>query len=391
MRPLEGIKVLDLSRLAPGPYGTMILADLGADVLEIEPLDWSLPSFLGVEGKSDLLAYHPFERNKRSMCLNLKAEQGRNIFYKLVKNAEVVVEGFRPGVVKRLGVDYETLKGFNPSIIYCSLSGYGQDGSYNMLPGHDLQYLAMGGMLSLIGERGGRPVIPNNFLGDYAGGGLQAAIAILAALVAKDRTGKGQYLDVAMMDGVVLLLAMEASIYFMTGTVPERGDSARMGSAPYYNVYETKDGKYITIGCIEPHFWENLCRALERDDFIPYQHDEGKKKAEIFTALREIFRTRTRDEWFAFLSQKDVCVAPVNTVEEALANPQIIHRGMIDEVNHPQAGVIKQVVTPPKLFGTQDEVIKLHSRPGEHTFDILTELGYHEHDIEELRQAGIVN
>jgi alpha-methylacyl-CoA racemase len=307
MLALEGIKVLDLSRLAPGPYCTMILADLGADVLKIEPPGAGIPFFAppGVE-EANWYAYNAHDRNKRSMVLNLRAEEGRQIFHKLAESTDVIVEGFRPGTAKRLGLDYETLKGRDLRIIYCSLSGFGQDGPYSHLAGHDPNYVAISGALSLIGPKDKAPSLPPNLLADFAAGGLQAALAILAALIVRERTGVGQYLDVAMLDGIMSLLASELSQYFVSGQVPKRGETWNTGAEPWGSIYETKDGGYITVAAGEPHFWQNLCQALGCDDLIPYHEPIGEKKAEVFRRFKEAFLLKTRDEWFEVLARADV-------------------------------------------------------------------------------------
>ena len=290
--PLEGIKILDLSRHIPGPYCTLILGDLGAEVLRVEsfePVGFHFAEIKGEKSPAYYAARNPFERNKKSIMLNLKAEEARQIFYKLVEKSDVILEGFRPGVVKRLGIDYETISKLNPRIIYCSLSGYGQDGPYSALPGHDPNQIAIGGALSLIGPRDGSPEFPSNLLADYAGGGLQAAIGILAALLARQKTGEGQYLDVAMLDGVVSLLILEAFQYFTTSKVPRRGATLTTGLYPFYQVYQTKDAGYITVDAFEPHFWRNLCKALGCEEFIPYQFDTGDKREEMYNYFSEIF------------------------------------------------------------------------------------------------------
>ncbi len=392
--PLEGIRILDLSRLAPGPYCTMILGDLGADVIKIEDARESglgvMSLVYGDVSEEKIAAYDAHGRNKRSIALNLRFDESKKIFYKLCENVDVVVEGFRPGVVKRLGVDYETVKGINPRIIYCSLSGYGQDGPYEALAGHDINYISIAGAQGIIGQRGGPPTIPSNLLGDFAGGGMHAAIGILAALMARERTGRGQLVDIAMTDGVVSLLAAEASTYFLTGKVPRPGQTMTLGAAPYYNMYETKDGKYIAIGCLEPRFYENLCRALGREDFITHQEADEEKQKEIFSAFREIFLTRTRDEWFDLLRQTDICVAPVYSLDEAFSDPQVVHRNMVVEIDHPTQGKVRQVGISIKLSETPGAIRSPAPLRGQDTEEILGDLGYTTESISELRKAGAI-
>ncbi len=247
MMPLEDLKILDLSRLAPGPFCTMLLADLGADVIVVEPPPASRAALaMGALARSGdeerAAAYNVMGRNKRSVILNLRDDDARKAFHRLDATADVVLEGFRPGVIGRLGVDYATISKINPRIVYCSLSGYGQTGPYRDLVGHDINYISIGGALGMIGWPGQPPAIPLNVIADFAGGGLHAAFAILAALLARERTGRGQYVDIAMSDGVLYLLASVVGGYFGTGSAPGRGDTVLNGSVPHYNVYQCKDG-----------------------------------------------------------------------------------------------------------------------------------------------------
>jgi crotonobetainyl-CoA:carnitine CoA-transferase CaiB-like acyl-CoA transferase len=392
---LEGIKVLDLSRLAPGPFCSMLLGDLGADVLLVEAPPEQLPSGGAAprpaEGAVSTRgpAYNPLGRNKRSIVINLRTEEGREVFYRLAREADVVLEGFRPGVVKRLGVDYETISALNPRIVYCSLSGYGQSGPYNQLVGHDINYISVGGALGMIGWPDTPPAIPMNLLADFAGGGLHAAFAILAALIARDRTGRGQYVDIAMSDGVLYLLASATGGYFASGNIPLRGETMLNGAVPHYNVYECGDGKWISLGSLEPHFWANLCRAMGREDFLPHQYDRSKRD-EVFASFRQAFKTKTRDEWFEVLTQTDICVAPVYDLGEALSDPQNLARGMVVEVDHPELGRVKQVGIGPKLSETPGKVRSTAPYAGQHTDAVLAAAGYSASDIASLRKKGVV-
>ncbi|GIX48142.1 MAG: CoA transferase [Candidatus Tectimicrobiota bacterium] len=399
MLPLEGIQVLDLTRLAPGPHCTMILADLGAEVLKIEepgpptgrraqqaagqPTEWKVP---GIDRHSP---FNALNRNKRSMGLNLKTDAGREIFYKLAERADVVVEEFRPGVAKRLGIDYETLRPRNPRLIYCAITGYGQTGPYRTQVGHDINYIAMAGALGIMGPKDGPPTIPHNLLADYAGGGMHGAIGILAALLARERTGRGQFVDIAMTDGVLTLLAASLSNYFGAGLIPQRGEGMLDGAAPFYNVYRTKDDKWLSIGAIEPWFYANLCKALGREDLIPYEFDTARWP-EIRQIFQDIFRTKTRDEWFDVLSQSDVCVGKVYRYDELEDDPQLQARQMFIELEHPEVGRVKQVGISVKLSETPGQVRRLAPRQFEHTTEVLQSLGYSAEDIAKLRQAGVV-
>jgi crotonobetainyl-CoA:carnitine CoA-transferase CaiB-like acyl-CoA transferase len=387
---LEGIQVLDLTRLAPGPYCTMILADLGAEVIRIEAGGGraALASSLAEEESLQSIL-NAAGRNKKSIVLDLKAEEGREVFYKLTRGADVIVEEFRPGVVKRLGVDYETVKQINPRIVYCSITGYGQDGPYRDLAGHDINYISMGGALGIIGQRGGPPCVPANFIGDYAAGGMNAVIGVLAALMARGRTGKGQHVDISMMDGVISLMHGEASLYFSTGKVPAFGDVLIFGGAPFLGVYKTKDGRYLSLGAVEPWFWENLCRALGQEDFISHQWTGGGKWEEIRSRFQEIFLTKTRDDWTELLRQTDTCVTPVYTLDEVFSDPHVLHRDMLLEMDHPTLGKRRQVGVSIKLSETPGRVRSLPARRGEHTEDILLDLGYSKEEIASLRKKGV--
>jgi crotonobetainyl-CoA:carnitine CoA-transferase CaiB-like acyl-CoA transferase len=387
MLALDDIRILDLSRLAPGPFCSMLLGDLGADVLLIEPPPDSRAGQGGVPAGD---AHDALRRNKRSIVLNLRDEEARAVFYRLAESADVVLEGFRPGVVKRLAVDYETLREKNPRLIYCSLSGYGQTGPYAGMVGHDINYISIGGALGMIGPSPeGPPAIPMNVIADFAAGGLHAAYGILAALHARERTGRGQHVDIAMSDGVLYLLSMMVSAHFAGGRVPERGATVLNGSVPHYNVYQCADGKWISLGSLEPHFWVNLCRAMGREDFLLHQYDSAKRE-EIFAHFRQQFASKTRDEWFEILKQTDICVAPVLALDEALSNPHNLARDMVIEVEQPQGGRVKQVGIATKLSETPGAVRSTSPAPGQHTDEVLASLGYDAEAVRALRARGAV-
>ena len=263
---LEGIKVLDLSRTIPGPYCTMMLADMGADVIKIEDPGYSMGMLPDQEKHA---AYDYLSRNKKSIALNLKSEAAKEIFHKMVLDADVIMEAFRPGVTERLGVDYESLSNVNPRIIYCSLTGFGQDGPYRDLPGHDPNYTSIAGAVALTGDEQGNPVIIRAAMGDI-GSALHCVIGILAALMARHNTGKGQYIDISMTDSVLPFLTVSLLRYFRDGFIPKRGWPSLS-----INLWKTKDDKYITTGTVEPYFWERFCRALGREDLIPHQRAKG--------------------------------------------------------------------------------------------------------------------
>jgi len=380
MRALQGIIILDLSRLFPGPYASMILADLGADVLRIEDR-----RFAG-EGPG----MPTVMRNKRHMTLNLKHPQGKEIFFRLAREADVVLEGFRPGVTRRLGIEYESIRGMNEKIIYCSVTGYGQDGPYRDMVGHDINYLSFGGVLGLNGDTGGAPVVPPIQVADMAAGGMNAALGILAALIARQRTGRGQYIDISMLDGVVAMLPFPASMLWSLGQSPRRGDTLLSGRYPCYQVYETKDGGFISIGALEPRFWEALCKKLGREDFIPAQYDEGEKRAEMFSCLRETFKKKNREEWMGELQDLDVCVGKVLDLEETFRDPQVVCRRMVTEFQDAGKGKMKLLSSPVKLSETPPDIRAAPAEFGEHTGEVLRELGYNADQIAEMKRTGIV-
>ncbi len=397
--PLNGIKVLDLTRLAPGPHCTMILGDLSAEVIKIEepgPPTGRRAEQAGaasVRGRSQSgfqgSPFNALGRNKKSIGLDLKSPVGKQIFLRLHQRCDVVVEEFRPGVARRLGIDYETLSVRNPRYIHCAITGYGQNGPYRDLVGHDINYIAHAGVLSIMGTAGQRPTIPHNLIADYAGGGMHAAMGIMAALIARGQNGRGQYVDIAMMDGAMLVMAQAFAAHFYSGRVPQRGETQLDGGVPYYGVYQTKDGKWITIGSMEPWFYANLCRATGLDDFIPHQYNRDKHP-EMRRRLEETFRTRTREEWFELLSKTDICAAPMLTLDEVKDNAQVKARNMIVEVDTPAGGKARQVGISIKLSATPGSIRSLAPELGQHTDEILAELGYTADAIAKWRSDGAI-
>jgi alpha-methylacyl-CoA racemase len=392
---LTGIKVLDLSRMPPGDFCTMYLGDMGAEVVRVEAppaagsraRGFSLRQRSEESGREEV--FYALNRNKKSIALNLKEWSGRQVLYRLAQWADVMVEGFRPGAAKRLGIDYDTIHKLNPSIVYCSISGYGQDGPYREMPGHDANYLSFAGVLGLVGVPDGTPILPLNLVADYAGGSLHAVIGILAALLARQATGRGQYVDISMTDGALSLLTAFVSRYLATGVIPQRGKSVLNGIQPCYSIYQTKDGRYISIGCIEPWFWENICRYAGREDFISCQFDEGQKREEMRQFFCQFFLTKTRDEWFDLLRDKEIPVAKVYDINEALTDPQVLHRQMAVELKHPEYGTVKQVGVAIKFSDTPGQIKSLAPVQGQHTEEILRNLGYSAQEITQMRSSGI--
>jgi crotonobetainyl-CoA:carnitine CoA-transferase CaiB-like acyl-CoA transferase len=396
---LEGLKILDLTRYAPGPYCTMILGDLGADIIKIDEIAATLGQRgeQGQGGAGNVLAefasnnsrYNPLNRNKKSVCLNLKTAKGRNIFLRLAEDADVLVEGFRPGVTKRLGIDYATIKEKNERLIYCAVTGYGQDGPYRILPGHDINYIAQGGMTSTINLPGAPPRVPGNIIGDMAAGGMQAAIGILAAVIAREKTGKGQFVDISMTDGVINMLSLYLGRYYQEKSLPSPEERSSCGATPYYNNYQTGDGKYIAIGCGELRFFTSLCHVLECEQYIPFQ-DESAKYDEISAYFKKKFLSRTRDEWFELLSAADIPVSKVLALDELEFDPQIQARHMILEVDTSGREKVKQPGISIKLSQTPGKIRSPSVLPGENTGEILSKLGYSTEEILELKREGVV-
>jgi crotonobetainyl-CoA:carnitine CoA-transferase CaiB-like acyl-CoA transferase len=370
--------MLDLSRQLPGPFCSTMLADLGMDVLTIAAPDD--PFGIGIS----FLA-----RNKRSLTLNLKTDAGRDIFLRLAADADVVLEGFRPGVTARLGIDYDTLRARNPRLIYCAISGFGQDGPYRDRVGHDVNYLGYAGVLTYVGEAGGPPIIPGVQIADIGGGALMAAVGILAAVIAREQTGRGQLVDVSMLDGAVAWNVCHWLFYLLSGRVPGRGGTQLTGYYPCYAVYETRDGRHVTLGAYETRFWATLCQHFGREDLIPHQWDEGEKREEIFRFFRAAFRQKTLAEWTAELGDLEICFGPVNSLDEMFADPQVRHRGMVIETETPTGRTL--VPGPPiKLSETPATIRTSPAGFGEHTDAVLAGLGLGPAEIARLRRDGVV-
>ncbi len=387
---LQGTRILDMAWIGPGPFCANMLGDLGAEIIKIHEPDpdrrGGLIKFAFPADSPDF----PGLRNIKTMGLDLKSNDGRNIFYELARTADVIMEGYRPGVMKRLGVDYDTVKVINPATVYASLSGYGQEGPYRDVVGHDINYISIGGLLGMTGSIDGPPVPPGTLIADFAAGGMGAAIGILAALMAREKTGKGQFVDVSLTDGIVEMLYLWIMPYLLFGIENKRGDTIFTGHFPWYNVYETKDSKYVSVAAFEPHFYRNLCELLGREDFIEHQFAEGEKRDEIMQFFKQTFLTKTRDAWLEILRSKDTCVAPVYTLDEVVVDPQLIARGMIRELPHPTLGSVKQVGSMLKLSDSPFQVRYWATRFGQYTDEILHELGYDDTRIKNLHRAEVV-
>jgi alpha-methylacyl-CoA racemase len=399
--PLEGIRVLDLSRLLPGGFCSLLLADFGADVLKVEDtgmgdyIRWSPPFYEGAHESARSALFLSLNRNKRSIRLDLKNERGRDALLRLVREYDVVLESFRPGVLDRLGVGYERMRQENPGVVYCAISGYGQDGPKRSASGHDMNYLGLIGLLGLTGERGGEPVQAAGQIADIGGGALMAAFGILAALRERDGgpagagSGEGQLVDVSMSDGALSWLAMVAATYFADGNVPRRGELPLAGSLVCYRPYECADG-WVTLGALEPKFWQAWCRGVGREDLIPKQFE--RPGSAVHAEVQEIFRARGRSGWEAFAQEHDCCLEPMLELDEALESELVRERRMIVELEQPGAErPVRQLGLPVKLGRTPGEHARLPGPAlGEHTEEVLLAAGYSGAEVAELLSSGAV-
>lgn len=375
---LSGITVIDLSRLLPGPYCSMILADHGARVIAVED-----KRFL-----ADELFFNLINRNKEHMSLNLKTEKGKEIFFRLIQNADVLLEGFRPGVVDRLGVGYETVQKINPEIIYCSITGYGQNGPFRNRAGHDANYLGYAGVLDLIGEADHPPFIPGVPIADIAGGSMNATIGILLALFARNNTGKGQYIDISMTDGMVAFLPTALFFRQLTGQEPARGDGLFSHRYACYNTYETADGQFLSIGAVEKRFWQQLCDLLGVSEYADLQYDD-QHRIEIIDFMRQAFKQKTLDEWNLVFGDKDICWGRVQSLSEVLEDPLFRQREMVVEIKGNDGKTSKTLGVPVKLSETPGAVRTPPVNFGESTPEILRELGYPDNEIKRFDEEGV--
>lgn len=389
--PLDGLRVLDLTRLLPGGYATLLLADMGADVIKVEEphkgdyIRWT-PPMVG-----EMSAAHiALNRNKRSITLDLKKEDGVELLKELAGTCDVVVESFRPGVMDRLGVGYEALKVVQPMLVYCAITGYGQDGPRSQTAGHDVNYIGYSGVLSVIGREDDRPVIPGVQIGDLAGGGMAAAVAILAALHRRSVTGEGDFCDVSMMDGAMSWLTIHAGDFVAGGGVPQPEQMHLSGRYPCYRVYPAADG-WLTVGALEPQFWSALCEAIEREDLAGDAFASGERRAEVIASLEDLFKTKSRAEWMEHFGDRDVCVGPVNDFAEAFEDPQLRHREMVVESDLPDGTPWKHIGNPMKMRGAPGDVKRLPPpKLGEQTAEVLGEIGLSWVEVETLRADGVV-
>jgi alpha-methylacyl-CoA racemase len=390
---LDGVRVLDLSRLLPGGFCSLLLADFGADVLKVEDtgmgdyVRWAAPYHEGADDTAKSALFLALNRGKRSVRLNLKEERGREVLLRLVREYDVLLESFRPGVMDRLGVGYERLREENPRLVYCAITGYGQDGPYTSRSGHDMNYLGLNGLLSLTGEPGGPPVQAAGQIADLGGGALMGAVGILAALRERDRSGEGQLVDVSMFDGSLSWLCMVAARYLCDGEAPRRGGLELAGGLVCYRPYACRDG-WVTLGALEPKFWQAWCRGVGREDLIEKQF--APPGSETHAEVERIFLERTREEWHEFAEHNDCCLEPVLELGEALDSELVRAREMVVELDQPGTAGVRQVGVPVKLSRTPGEPAGPGPALGEHTHEVLAGLGYSDDEIAALEESGAV-
>lgn len=387
--PLTGLRVLDLSRLLPGGQCTLMLADMGADVVKVE--EPKRGDYIRLASPFDERGVSPlhlcYNRNKRSLALDLKSEAGVSALLRMVKGADALVDSFRPGVMDRLGVGYERLRRENPALVHCAITGYGQEGPLAQAPGHDLNFQALGGVVELTGAAGGDPQVPGALIADM-GAGMWAAFAILASARLAERTGRGQFIDVSMLDAAMGFLSIHGQTFLSTGRSPGREETRHNGRRPCYRLYPTKDGRMLSVACSEPKFWVNLCKLIGRDDFYEDYAARGERRAEVIRALDEIFRTKTLEEWTALFEGSDVCASPALTMRESFGHAQVNAGGLVREYRHPVEGTYPGTRPPPRFSGLPPRDALPPPRLGEHSVDILREYGFQDGEIESLMASG---
>jgi alpha-methylacyl-CoA racemase len=382
---LAGIRVLDLASVGPAARASRTLADYGADVVKVG----AVPRAGSVQIVPPYYAYSG-NRGVRRALFDLKDDEGREAFLTLADSADVVIESFRPGVVRKLGIGYDTVRSRNPRVVYCSTSGFGQTGPRSAWAGHDVNYLATAGFLDCSGRRAdGRPALPGATVADIAAGGMHAAMAIMAALVGRERTGEGEYLDVSIADGALAMMSLYVDEYLATGVEPGPGHYILTGRYACYEIYECADARFVSVGAIEPQFWTNLCRLLGLERYADAQLDDALQ-GEVSAAMAEVFATRTRDEWVAELGPADTCVAPVNTVAEAVSDEQYVARRSIADAVHVTEGPFRQsapiwagTVTPDGPYEIRDATVT-------DTAELLGAAGYDLGAIERLADEGVI-
>lgn len=384
--PLDGVRVLDLTRLLPGPLATQHLADQGAEVIKVEDTgagDYAR-SMGAMAGESSYF-YQIVNRNKKSLRLNLKNPRGHEILMRLIEGADILFEGFRPGVMDKLGLGYVAVAARNPRLVYCSISGYGQTGPYALRAGHDINYIGYAGVLDQIGVAGGAPAIPNLQIGDLLGGTMSAVAGVMMALFDAQRSGQGRHVDISMTDAALAHAIFPLVEVLAHGGVQPRGEDLLTGGVPCYGVYETSDGRYMAVGALEEKFWHLVCDTLERPDLKPHHLVRGEQAAVVRAELAALFRSRKQADWVAIFDPVDCCVSPVLRLEEALLDPHIVARGMLIEVDG-----VRQFASPVQLSDAHRGANTAAPAAGTDTDALLAELGFDRSGIETLRRDGVV-
>jgi len=383
---LDGVTVLDLSTVGPGTRCTRILSDYGARVVKVG----APPRKAGVQVEPLFHAYSA-RRNQQQVRLDLKAPEGRDAFLALARGADVVLESYRPGVADRLGIGYADVRAVNPDIVYCSTSGYGQDGPYHGWAGHDINYLAMGGFLHTSGRgEGGKPPIPGATVADSAAGGMHAALAIMAALLRRPHAGGGEYLDVAVTEGVLGLMSLYLDDHLATGATPGPGHDVLTGRHAFYDTYRCRDGGWLAVGAIEPHFYRNLCEGIGCEKWIDHQYDDAVQD-EIRADFRAAFATRDRDDWVAALAPNYTCVTAVYSIDEVAADPHLNARGAFVDVTHPDHGTFRQVGYVLAGMDAPPGPVRAGDARTTQTDALLTEAGLDAALVAKLRAQGIID
>lgn len=388
--PLSGVKVIDFTRLLPGPLATMFLADMGADVIKIEDPD--NPDYIRdfeprLNGVS--MFYLSLNRSKRSMAVNYLSAEGKQVIYDLIKNADVLVEQYRPGVMKEMGFGYEELSAINPRLVYVSVTGYGQNSNMAMAAGHDLNYIAIGGALGITGNENGELTIPGFQLADIAGGSYMAMNAVLAALYQREKTGKGDWVDVAMTDAVTPFTTLQFAYYQGTKTVPPTAGFELSGALANYNVYQCADGKYIALGSLEPKFWNKFCEKAGRKDWTERFLNPNEVEA-VKAEVKEFFASKPRSEWLNYFAGEDICLTTVNSLADLESNQHLMERGMLLENEHAAVGKYKTINQPLKFKQTIFDNNWSAPDLGDDSASVLKELNYTEQTIAQLAAKGII-
>ncbi|MCB5934543.1 CoA transferase [Caldibacillus thermoamylovorans] len=367
MFPLQSIRVLDLSRLLPGPFCTMLLADFGAEVIKIEaPELGDYARHYEPKIDENSVMFHSLNRNKKSVTLDLKTDEGKDQFLQMVGKADVVVESFRPGVMKRLGLDFPVLEKINPRLIYCAISGYGQTGPYAEMPGHDINYISFAGLLELMGEKDGKPIVPAVQVADLAGGAYPAVTGILLALLEREKSGKGQFIDISMMDGVISLLQSTLPNYLMKNIPSKRGEQMLSGGLACYEVYQTKDGRWLAVGALEMKFWRVFCQKIGKPEWIALLNEPDEVQYKLKHDIQTVMYTKTLAEWMDIFEDAEACVSPVLNFAELVNHPQVQARKMFEAIE--QDGIpVKHIGIPIKLSRTPGKIRAAAPKLGEHT------------------------